>query len=89
MYSTLSLETKIDAETAQVEFNKIKVVETGVANLNTNLQAKADKATVQEQIGSVSSNLQNKADKNVLENHVWSSDSHVSYLTRRDASNLD
>ncbi|WP_435525382.1 hypothetical protein [Chryseobacterium indoltheticum] len=49
MYSTLALETKINVETAQVEFNKIKVVESGVANLNTNLQAKADKSTIQEQ----------------------------------------
>ncbi|WP_435523261.1 hypothetical protein [Chryseobacterium indoltheticum] len=49
-FNTLNtnLETKIDLETAQVEFNKIKAVETGVASLNTNLQAKADKATVLE-----------------------------------------
>jgi len=80
-----NLQTKADKATIEPELNKIKIVEEGLANANANLQIKADKSTVQE----LNVNLQNKADKNALENHLWSSDSHVSYLTRRDASNLD
>ncbi|VXB17117.1 hypothetical protein [Chryseobacterium sp. 8AT] len=80
-----NLQTKADKATIEPELNKIKIVEEGLANANVNLQIKADKSTVQE----LNVNLQNKADKNALENHLWSPDSHVSYLTRRDASNLD
>jgi hypothetical protein len=93
------LETKVDLETAQAEFTKIKLVENGIASLSANIQTKVDVETAQVEfnkiklvengVATVKSNLEIKADKNTLENHVWSSDSHVSYLTRRDASNLD
>ncbi len=86
---TTDLQSKADKLTLQQEVNRIKVVEDGLVDMNSNLAIKADKATVQEQLGGVNANLQNKADKEALENHLWSADSHISYLTRRDASNLD
>ncbi|HJY13213.1 MAG TPA: hypothetical protein VJ304_10530, partial [Flavobacterium sp.] len=86
---TTDLQSKADKVTLQQEVNRIKVVEDGLVNVNATLQYKADKATIQEQLGGVNANLQNKADKEALENHLWSADSHISYLTKRDASNLD
>jgi hypothetical protein len=44
---------------------------------------------LQGEFNSLNSNLQYKADKATLDSHVWSSDSHISYLAKRDASNLD
>ncbi|REC48735.1 hypothetical protein DRF62_19710, partial [Chryseobacterium piscium] len=85
----LNLQTKADKSTIQEQFNAF----------NSDLETKVDLETaqlefnkiklVENEVATVKSNLEIKADKNTLENHVWSSDSHVSYLTRRDASNLD
>ncbi|MCS3870485.1 anti-sigma regulatory factor (Ser/Thr protein kinase)/ferritin-like metal-binding protein YciE [Chryseobacterium ginsenosidimutans] len=44
---------------------------------------------LQGEFNNLNSNLQYKADKATLDSHVWSSDSHISYLAKRDASNLD
>ncbi|MCD0455090.1 hypothetical protein LPB85_06465, partial [Chryseobacterium sp. LC2016-27] len=85
----VNLQAKADKSALQQEVSRIKVIEEGLVDVNENLQIKADKTTVLEQFGAFTKSIETKAEKSTLENHFWSSDSHVSYLTRRDASNLD